>query len=155
MNFPGLVKFVFIDSRTKQHIKNIAATLVLYAHKKNDYYVGPKISNKDGIICFTEDECLKEIKSSQEFYIMDYSSNLEDCLSNISIKIKDSKELKLGIDKMRQLRNIYKDYWNCSEEYLSVLEHVDNEKYIIKTYDFSEAQLWENKIIQIVLERRR
>ncbi len=155
MNFPEIVKFTFVDSNTKQSIKNIAASLILYAYKKNDYYVGPKISDKNGNIYFTKDDCLKEIKSSQKFYIMDYSSNLEECLNKVSIKIKDFKELKLGINKMRQLRNIYQNYWDCSEEHLNALERVDNAKYINKIYDFSEDQLLENKIIQIELERRK
>ena len=88
MNFPKQVFFKIIDSATKQSAEKIAVSLILYAHRKNDYYIGPKLTNKEGIVSFDRNECIKGIESSRKFYLMDYSSTLEECLPKVSIKIK-------------------------------------------------------------------
>ena len=49
--------------------------------------------------------------------------------------------MDLAIENMRRSRDIYQKYWDCSEEYLAALNSTDNEKYITKTYDFSEFEL--------------
>lgn len=155
MNFPNQISFKLIDKKTKKTIGNIAVSLILYAHKKNDYFVGPIIANNKGIAYFEKEECIREIESSKKFYLMDYTSSLEECLPKVSIKIKPKNELDNAIEKMRKLRHIYKDYWDCSEEYLVSLENTDNDKYISKTYNFSESDIWQNKILEIELEKAK
>ncbi len=152
MNFPKQVFFKIIDSATKQSVEKIAVSLVLYAHRKNDYYIGPKLTNKEGIVSFDRNECIKGIESSRKFYLMDYSSTLEECLPKVSIKIKPRKELEFAVKNMRSLRDIYQQYWDCSEEYLKSLEFADNSKYVSKIYDFSESDLWQNKVLEIEIE---
>jgi hypothetical protein len=154
MRLPEKVTIRIIDRKAKNPVTNIAVSLVLYAHKKNDYYVGPRISDREGLIIFERDDCIKEIDNSKKFYLMDYASTMEQCLPKISVKIKPKGELENAVKKMRQLRDVYQDYWDCSEEYLKSLEYADNNKYVAKTYDFLESDLWQNKIIQIELERR-
>lgn len=151
MNFPEEAVFRIKDKKTSEFAGNIAISLILYAHKKNDYYVGPKISDSEGIVRFKREECVKEIESSKKFYLMDYSSTIEQCLSKISIKIKSEKELEFAVKNMRQSRHIYQKYWDCSEEYLRSLASADNFKYESKVYDFSESELWQNKILEIEL----
>lgn len=153
MDFPEQITFRSIDKKTKKSVGNIAVSLILYAHKKNDYYVGPKVTNAEGVVYFKIDECIKEIENSKKFYLMDYLSTLEQCLPKISIKIKSEEELKLAVKKMRELRDIYQGYWDCSEEFLKQLESTNNAFYQSKTYGFSESDLWQNKIIEIEIER--
>ena len=152
MNFPERVTFKFIDKETKRPVKNIAVLMILYAHKKNNYSVGTKISDNNGEVIFTKKDCLRDIESSKNFYLMDYSSNLEECLPSISIKIITIQNLNFYIKKCRENRDTYQNYWDCSEEYLNVLGSTDNDKYITKIYDFSESDLWQNKILEIELE---
>jgi len=152
MNFPEQAFFRIIGKLTRQPVRKIAISLILYAHKKNDYYVGPKLTNEEGIVSFYRDECLKEIESSKKFYLMDYYSTLEECLPIISIKIKPKEELEFAIKNMRESRDVYQEYWNCSEEFLKSLESAENFKYISKIYNFSESDLWQNKVLEIELE---
>ncbi len=157
MNLPEKITFRLLNSKTKKPIFNIAASLILYAHKKNNYYVGPKISDTKGIISFGKKECIKEIDNSKKLYMMDYVSTLEECLPKISVKIKPIKEINLAVKNMRQLRDIYEKYWDCSEGHLNALSSVDNDKYIIRTYDYHESLLLKekNKIIDIELEEKQ
>lgn len=152
MNFPEQVNFRLIDKKTNKPVNNIAVTLILYAHKKNNYFLEPKISDDAGEVSFTKDDCLKSIENSKRFYLMDYISTLEQCLPFISIEIISRDIIDSIIRRRRANRDIYQKYWNCSEEYLRFLENSDNHKYVNKTYEFTESDLWQNKILEITLE---
>jgi len=153
MNFPEKVSFGFIDSKTKKPVPNIAISLILYAYRKNDYYIGPKITNEEGLINFERKECVKEIDNSKKFYLMDYASTIEECLPKVGVKIKPRKEIEFAVKNLRSSRDIYEKYWDCSEEYLNALNSTDNDKYIAKTYNFTESDLWQNRILEIELEK--
>lgn len=152
MNFPEKVTFRLINNNTQRPVSNIAVSLILYAHKKNNYYVGPNISDSEGLLSFGKEDCVKEINNSKRFYLMDYASSLEECLPKVSIKIKLKKEIEFAVENMRRLRDIYQKYWDCSEEYLNALNSTDNDKYIDKVYNLSESELWLNKVIDIELK---
>jgi hypothetical protein len=102
---------------------------------------------------FTKKDCLHEIESSRKFYLMDYASNLDECLPKSSVKIITGEQIEYMVNRHRKFIDIYEKYWNWSEKFLDRLESCDNAKYISKQYNFSEKQLWQNKIITIELER--
>jgi hypothetical protein len=152
MNFPEKVTFRLVDCETKKIVKNIAVLLILYAHKKNNYSIEAKISNSNGEVAFTKQDCLKDIENSKSFYLMDYASSLEECLPYISIEIISRDTINYVLKDRRESRDVYQNYWDCSEKFLKALEATDNAKYINKLYDFSEADLWKKKILEIELE---
>lgn len=155
MKFPEKITFRIIDNNTKKPVPNIAVSLILYAHKKNDYYVGPKITNSDGLIDFERNDCIMEIKNSKEFYLMDYVSTLDECMPKVGIKIKPREEIDVAVENIRRSRDIYQKYWDCSEEYLKALVFTDNDKYIANTRDFPESELWQNKMLIVEVERKK
>ena len=153
MNFPEKTTFKFLDKITKRPVSNIATLLTLYAHRKNNYSVGIKISDDDGLVSFSKEDCLKEIKNSWNFHLMDHSSTLEQCLPKISLETMKEEWIRRAINDRRKLRHLYKDAWDCSEEFLKRLESVDNAKYIYEEYHFTEKELWQNKILEIEVEK--
>jgi hypothetical protein len=155
MNFPEEVTFQFIDKKTKKPVINIPAILILYAHRKNNYTIEAKISDRSGKINFTKEDCLRSIETSKKFYLMDYVSTLEDCLPKISLEILDRKTIIFIVNNRKKNKEIYKDYWDCSEEFINKLASAKNHKYLTRSYDFSEPDLWQNKILEIELEDRR
>ena len=154
MNFPESVTFKLIDKDGKVPVKNIAVLLILYAHKKNNYSIEAKISDNNGELIFTKQDCLKGIESSRKFYLMDYTSNLEECLPRVSIELISKETIEFVLKDRKENKDIYLGFWDCSEEYLNALNSTDNDKYIAKAYDFSEFDLWQNKILEIDLERK-
>lgn len=154
MNFPEQVIFRLVDNKTKKTVQNIAVLLILYAHKKNNYSIEAKISNNNGEVIFTKKDCLEGIKSSKSFYLMDYASSLEECLSQISLKILSRKTIDFVIDDRKNNKDIYSGYWDTSESFLNALKNTDNHHYVDKTYNFSESDLWQNKILEIQLANR-
>ena len=152
MNFPAEVFFKLIDKKTKKPIANIATILILYAHRKNNYTVEAKISDRNGKIIFVKEDCLNSIEKSKKFYLMDYISTLEECLPKISLEILDPKTIQFVVDNRRNNKEIYKNYWDCSEGFLNKLVSTDNHKYKNKIYDFNESDLLQNNFLKVELE---
>lgn len=151
MNFPEKVTFRVIDNKTKKTVENVAILLILYAHKKNNYSIEAKISDNKGEVDFTKQDCINGINSSKSFYLMDYVSTLEECLPRISVEIISRDTIDFIIKNRRGNRDIYKNHWNCSEEFLKALEATSNSQYENKVYDFTEADLLNGKILEIEL----
>lgn len=154
MKFPEEVTFRIIDNKTKKPLSNIAISLILYAHNKNDYYVGPKITDNEGFVGFERIDCIKEIENSKKFYLMDYVSTLDECLQKVAIKVKPREEIDFAVRNLSLSRDIYQEYWDCSEKHLTSLAYTDNDKYISKVYNFSESELWQNIILVVEIEQK-
>lgn len=89
-------------------IKNLLVTIILRVKIKNDYYIGPLITNDIGIIEVTQDELETEINKIQADFIMDYAASIHDCV-NIEIKIEDILDLE---KKVKNLKN-----WDSDKAY--------------------------------------
>lgn len=155
MNFPEKVVFRLIDSQSKDSISNVAVLLILFAHKKNNYSIEAKISNSKGEVTFTKDDCIKGIEASKSFYIMDYSSSLEECLPLVSLEVISRDTISFVFNDRKKNKDIYKNYWDCSNEFLNSLNSTDNSKFVSKTYNLPESELWQNEIIEIALEKEQ
>ena len=153
MNFPKEVNFKLVDQLSTQPVRNLAVLLRLHAHRKNDYYVGPILSDDKGLAVFTQNSCLKEIENSQNFFIMDYDSNLEECLPKVTLEIMKVERLQLAMDQIKKYGEFYGKYWDCSESFLNRLENTDNDLYLSDSFIFEEAQL--HQAGPIVIEVRR
>jgi len=153
MNFPEKVDFKLIDHLAHQAVINVAISLKLYAARKNDYFVEPIISDQQGIVAVSRADCLQEIKNSRNFYLMDYSSNLEECLPKVTLEIMSPEQIRIAIEEMKKNAAFYKDYWNCSEDFLKRLENVSNNEYMSDSFVFEEAQL--HRKDPLVVEVRR
>lgn len=79
MRFPDTLAVVAQDTRTGLPVRDVAIVLVLFANQKNNYSVGPLISNVGGEVSFTRAECEFAIQRAQEMFIMDYQGDLESC----------------------------------------------------------------------------
>jgi len=89
-------------------IKNLLVTIILRVKIKNDYYIGPLITNDIGIIEVTQDELETEINKIQADFIMDYAASIHDCV-NVEIKIEDILDLE---KKVKNLKN-----WDSDKAY--------------------------------------
>jgi uncharacterized protein (UPF0371 family) len=80
-------------------VKDLSITLVLRVKIKNDYYIGPIVSNDKGIIEVTPQQLELAIKQAQSDYIMDYAANLDEC-KEVALIIDDIEELKKTVESL-------------------------------------------------------
>jgi len=149
MKFPDKIKFKIVDKDSKDPVQDVAVALILYAQKKNNYYVGPKISNSDGEFCFTADDCREQIKISQEMYIMDYQSNLDDCQPKVSIEILPPENIKFIMDNLEKNKDMWQKKSFYDDNYISSLKTVKNSQAKNIIIDYQEADLYKSDTLQI------
>lgn len=119
------IRILFTDNKIP--IMNLLVTLVLRVKIKNNYYIGPLISNDKGVIEVTQQELELEIKQAQSDFIMDYAGSLSDC-EEIELKINDIEELKKMVetlvkwdpDKANELQKLIQKSVNAQYEKMHV-----------------------------------
>lgn len=94
MNFPKNLKITIKDHSTKKPISNVLFYIELIAPEKNNYYIGPFLTDTLGETIISKIIVNKQISESRALFIMDYVSSLEDCKENIKINIFNGKELR-------------------------------------------------------------
>ncbi|HJX85016.1 MAG TPA: hypothetical protein VJ723_11785 [Candidatus Angelobacter sp.] len=107
MRFPDKLTVVAQDRDTRLPAKGVAIVLVLFAKRKNDYYVGPLITNEKGLVEFTRADCEFAIERAQEMFLMDYHGDPESCRPVIEVNL----HLPERIEGMRQQYEAAPDFW--------------------------------------------
>lgn len=153
-NLPEIFSFKFVLEKSNKPIANLATMLILYANRKNDYSIGPKISDEDGIVAFTKSECLKEIEVSKKTFLMDYSSSLVECLPKFTLRIINMNQIDRIIEYWKENKQILSKLYNNDDDfYLKKLPNVRNSNFKEVSYDFSEEDLPKNNLIEIKLKQ--
>ena len=152
---PPRVALRVLDRETMKPAVNVAFLLTLYAHRKNNYSVGPFVSDNQGVVAISKEDCLKSIDASQQLALMDYASSLTECLPKISIELMSPENLEYFIENSRKFRDIYSRYWDCSEETLGRLEACDNGRHAAEIFTFSEDQLHESQPLTVLVRKTR
>ncbi len=103
-----MTKFILPDKITVKLIKprkenfsvdNILLYIKTNARNKNDFYLGPFVSDKNGVITITKKDLDNEVTATYESGLMDYSS-IENSFSFVELRLYDQNE----IDKMIESR---------------------------------------------------
>ncbi len=128
MDFPEKFDVVFIDKMTKRPLHDIFAWLIVHAKEKNDYEVGPYISDADGQISIFRTDILTEIEKSKSFYLMDYKSNIEDCLNRITIEVPSREKVVAFLENYEKNFDVYKGWWEYSPDLMGRIKISQNVK---------------------------
>lgn len=130
--FPDIIRIKIIDKMISKPVYGIAAKIRLFSNHKNDYYFMLPLSDYKGYIVITRRWLIEEIGKVKDMFIMDYSSELEDCKSQIEIIILDNNSLSQAISAM----NLYKDILGFSDGDILKYKKANNYKYIAKSEMF-------------------
>jgi hypothetical protein len=82
-----------ISSKSHSDVSNLIVNITIFADKKNNYGLDPMLTNELGEIHLTKELFKRKIKLSKESFIMDFSSDLENCKQEIEIKINSITNL--------------------------------------------------------------
>jgi hypothetical protein len=123
--FPDNIKIIIINKDNEEPIPNIAVSIKLFATSKNDYGFILPFSNYHGIININKEWLLNKIKEERDFFVMDYSSNLDDCQPRFKLDVLDSD----AIQRALKAQKLYKPYFGFTQETIDALLKVDNSKF--------------------------
>jgi hypothetical protein len=107
MRFPEKLTVFAQDPDTRLPVKGVAIVLVLFAKRKNDYYVGPLVTDEKGQVEFTRADCEFAIRRAQEMFLMDYHGDLESCRPVIEVSLHPPER----IEGMRRQYESAPDFW--------------------------------------------
>ncbi len=99
--FPREILIRLVDELTRNPVPNIVISLTIYAKAKNNYHLRPALSNSEGMITIKYDWVKKSIDEVRNFFLMDYTSPLEECFSHISLKVISTNEIPSAISAMK------------------------------------------------------
>jgi hypothetical protein len=153
MRFPDQLTVVASDRRTGAPVANVALLLRLFAARKNDYGVGPLISDEKGEAVFARVECEFAIRRSKEMFLMDYHDNLEDCRPFIEINLHPAELVERMIQQYRDAPTFWGPGFRDPERLFAALQGVKNVEYESASIKLSEEQVLSNPRIELLLTK--
>lgn len=84
--FPKEIRIRIVDASRRNPVPGVPVLLMLVAERKNDYPVGPLISDQAGRVVFTRSQMTESITLNQKHFPMDYAGKLDEC-SVVEIRI--------------------------------------------------------------------
>lgn len=129
MRFPEKITVVAQNASTGMPVEAVAVVLVLFAARKNDYYIGPSITNAHGEVEFTRAECQSAIKRQQEIFIMDYAGDLESCRPVIEIRLHPPERIKRMLQQYKESPDFWGQGFADPKRLFSDLQNVKNSEY--------------------------
>jgi hypothetical protein len=97
-NWPS--KLILRFTSNKQFISNLLIYIILLSKTKNNFTIGPLITDNYGEIHITHDIMKDTITSAEHDYPMDYKGTLEDCIG-FEVIVENLNEINIRIDKLR------------------------------------------------------
>lgn len=101
MIWPETLNLQFISRKTGDAIKNLVVYLRIQAPHKNNYSIGPLISDENGMVSITKEAMKGAIEAAQKRAPMDYVDSLEDC-TGIEVQVDSRTALRERVQRIEQ-----------------------------------------------------
>ncbi len=141
MEFPSLLTVKAISATDKLPIPRVAIVLELIAKIRNNYPVGPSITDGAGIVRFSRDDCHKSIKKSQAMFIMDYSGDLRDCAPRLVVRLLPPDNIAKMIKNFEQAPEFWGQSFDNPVELFAQLRTVRNAEFEVARMDVPEHRI--------------
>jgi len=125
MKIPQKIKIKILEKISLLPVPGVYFEIELIAQFKNNYFIGPFITDSFGESIITKDIIIQQINRDKDFYMMDYASDIDDCDDEIIIHV-------LSGESIRQKINNVKKYFPENAELLNALFSVSiNERFTV------------------------
>jgi hypothetical protein len=155
MKYPERVRVITRDRETGLMVGPVALVLTLFAARKNDYRVGPVITDDNRRAEFSREECEFSIRRAKEMFLMDYYSSVEERHAFIEVELYQA-ELVGGM--IRQYRAA-PEFWGLAffrspEQLFAELAHVKNGEYNQAKMRATEKEILANPVLELLLSKK-
>jgi len=90
-------------------VSSLVLFVVLFATRKNNYTLGPFLTDEKGEVTITRKVIEKEIADTKKEFPMDYSDDLSECQFKILVTIESAESLA---ERWKKLKEYYPDRAN-------------------------------------------
>ena len=132
---PDKVTIRLIKQRQQDFpVDNILLYIKSYARHKNDFYLGPFVSDKEGIITITKEDIENEVTATYESGLMDYSG-IENCFTFVELRLYDQDEINKMIESRSKvwtsLLKGEKERWTSINHLIETLKKSNNKHLLL------------------------
>ena len=142
MNFPDQLTVLVSDAESGEPIGNIAVILRLFATRKNDYYVGPHLTGRNGEVIFTREDCEFAIGRSKQMFLMDYHDDLGGCRPLVEIGVHPHARIAVMIQQYRDNPSFWGSGFKDPDGLFAALQLAKNVNYLETTITLREEDLF-------------
>jgi hypothetical protein len=154
MELPEILTVTALDQKTSLPAEGLAIVVELFASRKNDYIVGPAISDFSGQVKFTRDECERSVKSDQQMFLMDYVGDISDCAPYLEIRLHAPEHIARMLQQYQMSPAFWGKRFQDAAKLFKALEHVKNASFEPASIRLYEVQLLANPNITMRMSRR-
>jgi hypothetical protein len=154
LKFPDKVTVTAFDSGTGREIAEVAFVLWLKAQKKNDYFVGPIITDRHGQAIFTRDACERSIARAQEMFIMDYAGDLLSCKPTADLRLHTPENISTMINQYEAVPSFWGGAFDNPQELFRALRSVRNSLFEPFHLAVEENDILEHPAVSCFLRRK-
>jgi hypothetical protein len=127
---PERVTIQLIDNHRKPFaLSNVLLTVCLFARRKNDFFLGPYVSNASGIVEITGLDLRHDIDATYDSGLMDYVA-AENAFSFVEIRLEHpddiDRALKSRTTAWTSLLKGEKERWGTMEKLLNEYRNASN-----------------------------
>ena len=101
LHLPGTLRLTLLEAATDKPIEGIAVTLTIFAQSKNDYHLGPPLSDSQGVIAITSVWVHEGLEFLQNLLLSDYATPLHECMPTVNIEIMSTADISNAISAAR------------------------------------------------------
>ena len=137
MKLPQKLIITLKDSQTNLPVPNQVVFLLLRTPIKNDFDIGPQLTNNLGQVAFEEGEIIKDIESITQQSIMDYSATYADCSPEFAVVRPSTIHIRRALDFL----NVYQEFDDRYARALILMQQATNSNLAEQKWDFNTAEL--------------
>jgi hypothetical protein len=152
--FPDILTVTVVDLDTGCPVSEVALVLVLKAQRKNDYTVGPIITDQHGLARFTRNACENTIAVSQKTFIMDYFGDLLSCGPVAEIRLHPPKSIAVMIDNYGHSPEFWGVAFKEPEKIFAALRRVRNSLYEPANLPVKSSDILSHPEVKFFLKRK-
>ncbi len=153
MKFPSILSLRITEFGTQRVVPNVAFVLILKG-LKNDYYIGPTITDDSGCCSFTRGGCEEAISIAQSMFLMDYSGTLQDCKPVAELRLHSPEHILNMLKQFKTNPKFWGQPFKNPQAYFRALSDTENHAFEPFHTFISDEEMLARPNMQIELTRR-
>ena len=149
---PSQVLVRACESESRDPISGLVVGLTVLVPRKNNYGIGPRITDAAGNALFSVDEISREIELNKRVFLMDYSCDLSQAVG-LAAWVANRRQIDNMLEFSRQWGRTVPE-WRLSDDMIDKLSKCDNDAYEACTVSVDIGELRRHPAIEITFLQR-
>jgi hypothetical protein len=155
VKIPAMLTVLALEQDTDLPLEGLAIVIELFARRKNNYTIGPAISDSAGQVRFTKEECERSVNSDREMFIMDYVDDIEGCKPYLEVRLHPPDRIAQMLRQYQTSPTFWGRRFQNPDRLFQALSAARNASYEPTSIRVDEAQILSNPNVSLRVRRLR